>query len=175
MKIFYIKKDEFLEKISRQELEKVSDGKNYKSEKKYIEHLCGLYLVKYIAEKYYNLDNANISLKDKKPEFENSNLKFSLSHSKNIIIAVFSKNNVGIDIEYMANRDFKAILNYYHRQEEPTKEKFYRFWTKYEAEIKLNCEIKSYFSLPLENDYMMTVVSDEPIISDFEIIKISEL
>ena len=173
MKIYYIKKDEFIKQVSKQELEKVSDGRQYKSEKKYIEHLCGLYLVKYIAKNYYNIENTQIITKDNKPKFSDKNICFSISHSKNIIMVAFDNSNIGIDIEYMANRDFKSILNYYHKQiEDLTKEGFYRFWTEYEAQIKLGTKIKSKFSKPVEKDYMMTVVSDVPMVSDFEIIKV---
>jgi phosphopantetheinyl transferase len=173
MKIYYIKKDEFLKKVSRQELEKVSDGREYKSEIKYVEHLCGLYLAKYVARNYYNIDNPQIVLKNDKPEFINKDISFSISHSKNIILVAFCKNNIGVDIEYMADRDFKSILKYYHKQlEDSTKEGFYRFWTKYEAEIKLDAKVKSYFSCTIEKEYMLSVVSDDTIISDFEFNKL---
>lgn len=173
MKVFYIRKSEFLSEISRDELEKVSDGRKYKCEEKYIEHLCGLYLIKYIAERYYNLSDTEIILNDKKPVFKNKDLYFSLSHSKDIVLVVFGNNNLGADVEYMTERDFAKILTHYHKSlENPTKESFYRFWTKYEAQIKLGVEPKSYFSCSLENEYMLTVVSDECMVSDFEIIKL---
>ena len=41
MKVFYLKKDDILEKVGLEELEKYSDGKSYSLEEKYIEHLEG--------------------------------------------------------------------------------------------------------------------------------------
>lgn len=173
MEIFYIKKDEFLKKVSRQELEKVADGRKYKSETKYIEHLCGLYLVKYLAEKYYNLPDTEIILKNGKPVFKNRDLHFSISHSKDVVLVVFSKNNVGVDVEYMADRDFAGILKYYGKDSENlTKEEFYRFWTDYEASIKLAAETKSSFSAIIEDNYVLTILSDVNMVSDFAIMKV---
>ena len=48
MEIYYLKKDEFLKSINREELEKFSDGRKYLSEEKYLEHLCGIFLTKYV-------------------------------------------------------------------------------------------------------------------------------
>lgn len=173
MKVFYIKKSEFLDEISRDELEKCSDGKKYKSEKKYIEHLCGLYLTKYVAKNFYNISDTTIISHCEKPKFLNSDINFSISHSNDLVLVAFDKNNIGADIEYMADRNFKAILNYYHKDvKDVTKEEFYRFWTELEAKIKLNSDVGSLFCIPLGNEYMMTIVSDECMVSDFEIIKL---
>ena len=61
---------------------------------------------------------------------------FSISHSNDIVLVVFNSSNVGADIEYMQERDYKSIMKRYMDDvENPGKEYFYRFWTLKEARI----------------------------------------
>ena len=62
MEIFYVEKSEFLKQVKMADLEQVSDGRQYKSREKYLEHLCGLYLVKNLAKKIYNVKNSEIEI-----------------------------------------------------------------------------------------------------------------
>ncbi|MBR6721906.1 hypothetical protein IKL64_00455 [bacterium] len=173
MDIFYINKSEFLKSINRESLEYFSDGREYSSEEKYFEHLCGLFLVNFIAKSVYEIDNIEIERVGKKPFLKGRELFFSISHSKDIIAVVFNNSNVGLDIEFIQNRpNFEAIMERFGKKvDNPTPEDFYKFWTFYEAEYKLDTEVKSVFSSKIENDYMLTCVSDDPLVSTFVVKK----
>lgn len=174
MEIFYLKKSEFLKSVNRESLETFSDGKIYASEEKYLEHLCGLFITKFVAKCFYKLENTDIVVKDKKPYFVSGNLFFSISHSKDIVLVAFNNNDIGADVEYVCEkRDFKSIMNRYGEiAENPTAMEFYRFWTLHESEIKLGADIKSLFSTSLEKDYILTCVSNDVLIGSFNIKKL---
>lgn len=173
MDIFYINKSEFLKSIDKRTLEYFSDGRKYSSEEKYFEHLCGLFLVNFIAKSVYEIDNIEIVRVDKKPFLKGRELFFSISHSKDIIAVAFNNSNVGFDIEFIQNRpNFEAIMERLGKKlDNPTLEDFYKFWTFYEAEYKLDTEVKSVFSSKIENDYMLTCVSEDPLVSTFVVKK----
>lgn len=174
MEIFYLRKAEFLNSIERESLESFSDGRAYESDDKHIEHLCGLFLTKFAAKHIYGVKKLNIILKGAKPIFEFSNMKFSISHSHDIILVVFNNTNIGADLEYMRQRDYKNIMMRYDESiENPTKEEFYRFWTSYEARIKLGAEPKAIFSTILDDEYMMSCVSDEVLVTNLCVKKLS--
>lgn len=172
MDIFYLKKSEFLENIDYKTLKTFSDNREFKSKEKEEEHLLGLFLTKFIAKHIYDIQNTEIEIINKKPVFKNAKLYFSISHSKDIVLVVFNNSNIGADIEYMENgKNFKLIMNRYGiKTSNPTAKEFYRFWTGHEAEIKLgNRNIKSLFSEILEDNYMLTCVSDNIFVSNFQI------
>ena len=170
MEIYYLKKEEFINSINIETLEKFTDGREYKCREKYLEHLCGLFLVRFIAKNIYNVDNTEIILKNHKPVFANHKLNFSISHSKNVVMAAFNNKNIGLDVEYMYPRDYKRIMERYNRNiKNPTRHDFYRFWTLYEAEIKLGAEPKSVYSAFLNEDYIYTCVSDSVIVTKYGI------
>ena len=167
MEIYYLKKDEFLKSINREELEKFSDGRKYLSEEKYLEHLCGLYLTKYVTKYYYDVKNPEIEYQNGKPFFKSKEICFSISHSNNIVLAAFNNRNIGVDVEFMRPRDYQKIMKRYDCMDENiTKEGFYRFWTLHEAEIKLNSRVKSSYSAILEDEYMLTCVSDDVLVTN---------
>lgn len=171
MRIYYIKKDEILNKIPLRELEKFSDGHCYKNKEKYLEHLLGLYLIKLIGSKYYELNDTTITYNGKKPVFASGEINFSISHCENIVAVGFCKNNIGIDIEKMKERDFKKLAKRYNIS--PTKDSFYKFWTNYEAEIKLGeIPVKSITQI-FENDYMLTYVTNKKSDLNVELIKLT--
>ena len=176
MDIFYLKKSEFLENIDYKTLKTFSDNREFKSKEKEEEHLLGLFLTKFIAKHIYDIQNTEIEIINKKPVFKNAKLYFSISHSKDIVLVVFNNSNIGADIEYMENgKNFKLIMNRYGiKTSNPTAKEFYRFWTGHEAEIKLgNRNIKSLFSEILEDNYMLTCVSDNIFVSNFQIKKLN--
>lgn len=173
MEIFYTEENKFLENIGFAALEKFSDGRCFGSQEKYIEHLCGIYLVKSIAKDFYNIKNPEIIKINSKPYFKNSDIKFSLSHSGNIAAAAFHTENIGLDVEKISQRNYKKIMKRYGIiRENPTAENFYKFWTLHEAEIKLGTKSVSKFVRPLPEDYMLSCVSDVPILSDFAVYRI---
>ncbi len=176
MDIFYLKKSEFLENIDYKTLKTFSDNREFNSKEKEEEHLLGLFLTKFIAKHIYDIQNTEIEIINKKPFFKNAKLYFSISHSKDIVLVVFNNSNIGADIEYMENgKNFKLIMNRYGiKTSNPTAKEFYRFWTGHEAEIKLgNRNIKSLFSEILEDNYMLTCVSDNIFVSNFQIKKLN--
>ena len=167
MKIFYLKKDEILQKIGLEELEKYSDGKVYSLEEKYIEHLCWLYLVNYVGPSYLGIVDTSVVYEDKKPVLKSGEYNFSVSHSENIVVVGFSHNNIGVDVERMRDRDFHRLAKRYGIP--PEKNEFYKFWTKYEAVIKLGSTPKYIVSEIIEGDYMLTCAMDYKEATDFEI------
>ncbi len=176
MDIFYLKKSEFLKNIDYKTLKTFSDNREFNSKEKEEEHLLGLFLTKFIAKHIYDIQNTEIEIINKKPFFKNAKLYFSISHSKDIVLVVFNNSNIGADIEYMENgKNFKLIMNRYGiKTSNPTAKEFYRFWTEHEAEIKLgNNNIKSLFSEILEDNYMLTCVSDNIFVSNFQIKKLN--
>ena len=167
MEIYYLKKDEFLKSVSRESLEIFSDGREYQSEDKYLEHLCGIFLTKFIAKHIYDIKNLEIEYKNGKPFFKSCEVCFSISHSNNIVLVAFNNRNIGVDVEFMLPRDYQKILNRYNvEHKNPTKIEFYRFWTLHEAEIKLNRNVRSLYSTMLEKDYLITCVSDDVLVAN---------
>ena len=169
MKIFYLNINETLKKIPLNELQKYSDGRFYRNVEKYMEHILGMYIVKNIGSKYYNIEDTTVIYEGEKPVFASGGINFSISHSGDIVAAGFCENNIGIDIEKMRERDFEKLAKRYNIP--PKKEDFYKFWTNYEAEIKLGKPPVQKFSKIFETDYMLTAVSDTPFRSEIEILK----
>ena len=168
MEIFYLKKSEFLQKIDLKKLELLNDGRKFLLEDKKYEHLMGLYLVKFVGKNFFNLKNTTIVLKGRKPYFSNSKIFFSITHSNDIVLAAFETSEVGVDVEYMKERDYKALLERYgENTDNPTKEQFYKFWTKEEAKFKLGTNFESMCTTTLEDNYMLTCVCDKPVASSF--------
>lgn len=174
MEIFYLKKSEFFKSINRESLEYFSDNRKYTSDEKYLEHLSGLFLTKFIAKHFYKISDFKIERRDNKPFFKNGGVFFSISHSKDIVLVAFNNENVGVDVELIRNRsNYKAIMERFGEKiDNPTLEDFYKFWTLYESEIKLNSEKKSWFCSKMEDEYMLACVSDEPLISTFRVQKV---
>lgn len=168
MEIYYLKKSEFLKSVTPESLEKFSDGREYQSREKYLEHLCGIFLTKFIAKHIYDVKNLEIEYRNKKPFFKSNEIFFSISHSNDIVLIAFNNRNIGVDVEFMCKRNYKAIMNRYEQtNQNPSRQEFYRFWTFHEAEIKLNKPIKSVFSTMLNDDYMLTCVSDDILVTNF--------
>ena len=174
MKIFYICIDEFIKKNSKDFLNRYAD-KALKTEKRFYEYTIGRCLIKTVARQYYDIENTEIVVNDKgKPLFKHSDLCFSLSHSKNIVIACFDKNNCGIDIEYLKNRDLKRFSEHYKTQFD-TPEQFYRFWSLKEALYKLSDTSEKDYCARLCDEYILTVVSDNKSADTFDLYKIIKL
>ena len=149
MKIFYILLDnKKTEKLSRKEL------RNRQSE-------IGRYIVDRIGKEIFSIKDTEIIIENSKPKYKNSNVHFSITHSNKIIAVAFDYYPVGIDIEYMKERDFKKLSEHYNINTY-NKVEFYKKWTKLEAEIKLQSEIKQSYTTEIESDYIMTVVSSNP-------------
>lgn len=164
MKIYYVDKNEFLKHYDKSFLQKFSDGHEFKSEKRFFEYSIGRFLVKSVAEKVYGLTDTEIIIQNNKPKFKTTDLKFSISHSGNYVAAVFDREDCGLDIEEIKPRNLEAMSARYEKEFQ-TLEDFYRFWTKYEAEIKLQQKTQDKYSCVFQDNYMLTVVSANTISS----------
>lgn len=80
-----------------------------------------------------------------KPCFaELPDLCFNLSHSGEVVVAAFSDRAVGIDVEQIVPRDFRAVSSRCFSEEEQKKiasseaplQEFYRIWTGRESIVK---------------------------------------
>lgn len=161
MKIYYISSEDFFKTRSTEFLRTYSDGREFKSLKRFTEYTIGRYLVKTAGEKIFNLSDTDIIVKDSKPEFKSGGLKFSITHSGKYIAAAFDEHECGLDMEEMKGRNLTALSKRYER-EFNTPEDFYKFWTEYEAQIKLHGKVRDKFSAVFKNKYMLTVVSSAP-------------
>ncbi len=173
MKIFYLKKSEFLSSIDAETLKFFDDGRNYQSLDKKLEHLCGLFLIKFIAKNVYSIENLEIEIRNHKPFFKDNKIFFSISHSEDIVLVAVNTCEIGADVEYMQDRNYLPIMKRYgYECENPSLTDFYRFWTKHEAKIKLGKDYIASFSTVLEDNYMFTCLSDDVLVGDFAINKI---
>lgn len=75
-----------------------------------------------------------------KPSLKGGDIKFSLSHTKGAVCAVFSDNEVGVDVELRArqvsDRLIERSLSAPERASVSTSEDFMRIWVKKEAFLK---------------------------------------
>mgnify|MGYP002627568893 CR=1 FL=1 len=119
------------------------------------EYRAGRYLVEYAAKNFYSIGNSEIEVINNKPKFKYSNIHFSISHSYNIASVCFDKYPVGFDIELIKNRNWKPIAKRMNFNiKENSIEEFYKCWTKYEAEFKLQKKPENIISLiPKDNAF----------------------
>lgn len=90
-----------------------------------------------LLSRYVDLDQANIKVSaEGKPYIDSKTVHFSIAHSGDILVLVFSKNLVGIDIEQEKPRNFARLGRKYGFVAENVLD-FYRAWTAREALIKL--------------------------------------
>ena len=158
MKIFYLDINEYSVDI---DLLKSFGDRKFLSEKKEIQHCYGRFLVKTAAKEFFKLNDTEIVIVNKKPRFKNSELHFSISHSNNIVMAAFDENPVGLDIEFMKERNFKEIFERYnYKGKNISKELFYKFWTEYESDIKLQGSPKTKITFPFKDNFMVTVAGN---------------
>ena len=68
-------------------------------------------ITEYIAKKFYKINDSRICEVNKKPQFEASDTKFSISHSKDIISVCFDDANVGFDIEFINQKRLSKTSN----------------------------------------------------------------
>ena len=159
MKIFYIDSEKYV--LDKDFLKTFLKDRKFSSYKKEREHCYGRFLIKTVGRKFFNIENTELEIVNKKPKFKLSDIQFSISHSENIIVAAFDKNPVGVDIEIMKSRNFPEIFARYNvKGIEITKEMFYQYWTEYEAKIKLQGEVKTKLSTPFLNNFMLSVSGD---------------
>lgn len=186
IKIFFIDIDNFSKIVDKNFYQQFLDGNSFKSEKRIKEYCFGRFLIKFVLKKYYNIENPVIDVKNKKPYLVSNPesdfyVTFSLSHSKNYVMAAFylcsnQDVQIGLDIEYIKPRNFEKLLNYYNVDTPVYDAKtFYKFWTQYEANIKLQDVQKSVCSFQILNDYILSLVTNTKILDIEKKIEIKEL
>ena len=157
VEIYYLNIEKFLPYISESELDLFVDDKIFNSQKRKRQYVFGRLLLRHVLKKY-GIDYSNIIIQNKKPCLKNGEIFFSISHSENIVLVAFYKNNIGVDIEYMKERDFSKVSSRYGLTiNNHDKIGFYTFWTKFEAEIKLQEKAFSSYSSVFLKDFMLTV------------------
>ena len=142
--------------------------REFKSEKGFYEHTIGRYIIKNI----FKNDEIIINTMGK-PVFKNSEVYFSISHSKEYVFVCFDKIPCGIDIEYIKHRNLKKLSFHFDKNFENLDE-FYKFWTYKEASYKLGTNPAFYHYKKFKKDYFLTIVSSQnieilPTIKEFDI------
>ncbi|MBR1424882.1 hypothetical protein IJ579_04900 [bacterium] len=165
MEIFYINIKEFINKYGTGLFAHKAGCDKYK-----IEHSIGRFLVKSTAEKIYGINDTEIVLNNKKPEFKDKKIEFSITHSKDYVMAAFDQNPCGLDLEFMADKDLNKFAARYGKKFD-TKEDFYKFWTQKEAVIKLQSTPKYIFTQVFKDCYTLSAASSceflKPVCRDF--------
>ena len=163
MEIFYVDADKFKKNHNFHTLKKYADIE-LKTEKRFYEYTIGRYLVKTAAKDFFNIKDSEIIVTEYgKPVFKNSDINFSISHSKNIVIACLDTNPCGIDIEYIKQRDLNKLSKFF-KTEFNNLNDFYKFWTLKEAVYKLGKSPNYKYNTSF-NNYCLTIVSDNEIIN----------
>ncbi len=160
MDIFYLDNKNFLQS----EIDEIIAQSNmtFSSSKRQREYALGRFVVNYVAQNFYKIKYPKIEIKDKKPYFSDCNLNFSISHSKDIVLVAFDRFPLGADVEFMKKRDYSKLFDYYKLSpESKDAETFYRFWTEYEAEIKLQSKPQSTLTMKLLPEYILTLASNQ--------------
>lgn len=159
MRIFFINSQDFLKTHDTDFLRQYAGGREFKSTKRFIQFALGRYLVLSVAKGFYGLDNTEIIIENEKPKFKNNGLYFSISHSGDYVAAAFDEHECGLDIEEMKPRDLEPLSKRYEKDFHSI-EDFYKFWTEYEAFIKLQSEkICGRHTCVFQENYVLTVVS----------------
>ena len=138
------------------DISSIPDRKNGKTHRRFSREVLSTIL----SEKYGI--TSDISETNGKPYLKTSDMKFSISHSENIIAIAFDKDfNLGFDIEYKRERDYSKILKYYGQDFDKVSQKeFYQAWTIYEAEYKLGELCKYKISFEYKNYICSLACSD---------------
>ncbi|WP_193065558.1 4'-phosphopantetheinyl transferase family protein [Oceanobacillus oncorhynchi] len=145
--------------LSNQTLCKVASYKNYKDR---VRTIISELLIQYIYIQYYqNNFNPIMIQRNKygKPYCHNTGFQFNISHAGNWVVAIIDTNQVGIDIELMADIDYESLISMFHFIEEQQlkeatdkKEYFYKLWTIKEAVLK---NIGKGMNIPLNSFYVL--------------------
>ena len=171
MKIFYAKIDEILKVKGEKFLLNFNDNKTYLSSKRLYEHCAGRFLINFVCGKFYNITKPQIVIKDKKPHLKNDEIYFSITHCNNVVMGVFSDFPCAIDLEKIRPVNLDKMSKRYNKNF-ATLEDFYKFWTLYEAEIKLHSSKSAEFSAIFQKDFMLSVLASKEFIQPPQIIEI---
>lgn len=160
MDIFFIDSKKLLSQVTKDSLFSYLGSYDCKSEKRKIEYSFGRFLLHWVLMNVYKIDNPVIDVVNNKPCLKSGEKFFSISHSKDIIMIAFDDKNLGLDLEFMRKRDYEAIFSHMGvKTNDFSKETFFRFWTEYEAQIKIQGPCRSSCTFKFLDNYMVTVKS----------------
>jgi 4'-phosphopantetheinyl transferase len=121
-------------------------------------------LRKILSEKGFDSEQTILYNKHGKPYVDIDNFHFNISHSNNVIILGYSEyGEVGVDIEFMKDRNISFYKNVFHPKEidyvesySNRLEAFYKVWTLKESYIKalgvgLSFDLTSFYIIPEGN------------------------
>ena len=131
--------------------------KNFSSAQKKQEHTLSYLMLHKILENVYGISEIDIEFINQKPFLKHRKKYFSISHSKEFIAIAISDYNCSIDIEKVKTRDYISISKRMGFNSNSLDE-FYRQWTMFEAEYKLNEKPKSAQIIDL-NEYKASALS----------------
>ena len=118
------------------------------------EHILGRKIVLDISKSIYGIDD-EIVYDGKRPYFKDNEVYFSISHSENLVVVAFDKYPIGVDVEYIQQRNFEKLARRYDiRVDEP--KDFYEWWTAYEAKYK-NQTAKNIKTFEIVPEYICSV------------------
>ncbi len=96
--------------------------------------------LEYVLQEVYKIEGEILKNENGKPYIAGSKYHFNLSHSGEIVMLAVSDKPVGIDVELLAERDYKKFAKRFFSEEEQKRVNsllsFYVLWTKKESFIK---------------------------------------
>ena len=133
----------------------------FETKNKYaIQHNAGIKLTKYAAKIFYNIEDTEIEIINNKPRFKYSKKQFNISHSNDIAVVCFDDNPIGIDVEYIKQRDINELSKRMgFKLKDKTLEEFYTLWTQYEAKYKLGFDAICIKSQLFLDEFMLSIAS----------------
>jgi len=93
---------------------------------------------------------------------------FSMSHTGDLLVVAVDDHPVGIDAEFMKERDFAKLSAWFFGESIPGRDDFYRRWTRFEAGLKLaglplfstTAQEPKHLHSEILGDYMLSVASN---------------
>ncbi len=118
--------------------------------------ICNIFRTEFIVQ------NGKWGLKD-------NNIKFSLSHSNNVVIVGISNNEIGVDVEMFSDKLLRVSKKLFPAQKIPknkTEKTFYgELWTKRECQIKNHDINQKFYSQVIidkqNNKYLVGIISSQ--------------
>ena len=163
MDIYFLNLNDFPQKTLNEFISAHKENIGYSDKLKQYQHYAGKYLLKYVLNNEYGINEFETEIIEGKPYLKNLPYYFSISHSKNLVGLAIGEKNLGFDIEYnKTQRAFEKIAKRYNKEINGQKE-FYEFWTKHEAQIKLKSCKKDLFFVTgtINDDFTYSVACEE--------------
>ncbi len=95
--------------------------------------------VKFILNEYYNIPNAEICKSNFGKPYVKNEIFFNVTHSESLLAVAVSDTSVGIDCEFLNEKEHIAVLSKFSAREQKeinSPYDFYEHWTAKEAFIK---------------------------------------